>query len=126
MPPHKIRIDYFSVYLADAYYKAGGTTKANDLMRILLNKYILELEWYLDQEDDISFKLGNEVKKSLQYLRNIKYFLSRNIELLRFKKLDGLEEAGELAMVIEDFEKENDNRIQRFMNKIEKASSKKT
>jgi hypothetical protein len=125
MPPHKIRIDYFSVYLADAYYKAGGTTKANDLMRILLNKYILELEWYLDQEDDISFKLGNEVKKSLQYLRNIKYFLSRNIELLRFKKLDGLEEAGELAMVIEDFEKENDNRIQRFMNKIEKASSKK-
>ena len=76
MPPNKIQVDYFSVYLADAYYKAGGTEKANNLMRILINKYTSEIEWYINQEDNIALKLGDEVKRSLQYLRNIKYFLN--------------------------------------------------
>ena len=30
MPPNKIQVDYFCVHLADAYYKAGNTEKAND------------------------------------------------------------------------------------------------
>ena len=44
MPTNKIKVDFFSVYLADAYYKAKGIEKANELMKILIDKYILELE----------------------------------------------------------------------------------
>tara|TARA_B100000674_G_scaffold313540_1_gene260703 strand:- start:3196 stop:6873 length:3678 start_codon:yes stop_codon:yes gene_type:complete len=124
MPPNKIQVDYFSVYLADAYYKSGGDQKANDLMSILVNKYISELEWYINQEDYIAVKLGNEVNKSLQYLRNIKYFLSRNIELMRLKEGVGLESAEQLSKLISEFEKANNNKIDRFMKRIEKASKK--
>ena len=124
MPPNKIQVDYFSVYLADAYYKAGGTEKANNLMRILINKYTSEIEWYINQEDNIALKLGDEVKRSLQYLRNIKYFLNRNVDFVRLKRGNGLKEAEELAQVILDFEKTNVDTIDRFMNKVEKASKR--
>lgn len=124
MPPNKIQVDYFSVYLADAYYKAGGTEKANNLMRILINKYTSEIEWYINQEDNIALKLGDEVKRSLQYLRNIKYFLNRNVDFVRLKRGNGLKEAEELAQVILDFEKTNVDTIDRFMNKVERASKR--
>tara|TARA_B100000401_G_scaffold18067_1_gene10956 strand:+ start:1049 stop:4726 length:3678 start_codon:yes stop_codon:yes gene_type:complete len=124
MPPNKIQVDYFSVYLADAYYKAGGTEKANDLMRILINKYTSEIEWYIKQEDNIAVKLGDEVKRSLQYLRNIKYFLNRNVDLVRSTRGNGLAEAEEIVQSILEFETANGNGIDRFLNKIEKASKR--
>ena len=93
-------------------------------INILVNKYISELEWYINQEDYIAVKLGNEVNKSLQYLRNIKYFLSRNIELMRLKEGVGLESAEQLSKLISEFEKANNNKIDRFMKRIEKASKK--
>ena len=124
MPPNKIEVDYFSVYLADAYYKAGGTEKANNLMRILINKYTSEIEWYIEQEDHIALKLGDEVQRSLQYLRNIKYFLNRNVDLVRSTRGNGLAEAEEIVQSILEFESANGNGIDRFMNKIEKASKR--
>ncbi|MBI34930.1 MAG: hypothetical protein CMP67_06155 [Flavobacteriales bacterium] len=124
MPPSKIEVDYFSVYLADAYYKAGGNQKGNELMRIIINKYISEVEWYIEQEDHIAMKLGSEVNKSLQYIGNIKYFLDRNIKYIKRRNGSGLKEAEELAEIIENFETTNDRDIRKFLTKVDKASKK--
>tara|TARA_B100001173_G_scaffold259324_1_gene232209 strand:- start:4152 stop:7844 length:3693 start_codon:yes stop_codon:yes gene_type:complete len=124
MPTNKIRVDFFSVYLADAYYKAKGIKKANQLMKILIDKYILELEWYINQEDKIALKLVGEIDRSLTYLKNLKYFMDRNIELMKFREDKGLEEALKLRQSIDDFETLNGSAIELFMNKVQKATRK--
>ena len=124
MPTNKIRVDFFSVYLADAYYKAKGVDKANQLMKILIDKYVNELEWYINQDDNIAFKLGSEIERSLTYIKNLKYFLDRNIELMKFRGDEGLDETMQLLKIIEDFEQLNGSAIELFMNKFQKSSRK--
>ena len=82
MPPSKIPMQYFSVYLGDAYYKAGAADKANNVMEIIVNKYLAELEWYLEQKDNIGLKLAPELEKGLQGINTTKYFIGNNARLM--------------------------------------------
>jgi hypothetical protein len=60
----------------------------------------------------------------LTYLKNLKYFIDRNIELLKFREDTGLEEALKLRQSIDDFETLNGSEIELFMNKVQKATRK--
>ena len=82
MPPSKIPMQYFSVYLGDAYYKAGAADKANNVMEIIVNKYLGELKWYLEQKDNIASKLAPEFEKGLQGVNTAKYFIGNNARLM--------------------------------------------
>ena len=121
MPPKKIPMDYYSVFIADAYYKAGGGEKGNEVMSILINKHISEIEWFIDQKGHVADKLTKEVRQNLQYLQNIKYFLGGNLKLLEFTNSPALAGAEELEKTISDFEESNQGAITRFMNRDEKS-----
>ena len=50
--------------------------------------------------------------------------MDRNIELIKFREDNGLEEALELRKSIDDFEILNSSAIELFMNKVQKATRK--
>ena len=43
-------------------------------MEIIVNKYLGELKWYLEQKDNIASKLAPEFEKGLQGVNTAKYF----------------------------------------------------
>jgi hypothetical protein len=124
MPPSKIPMQYYSVYLCDAYYQAGGVKKGNEVMEIIVDKYLTEISWYLEQEGLVAKRLAGEVEKGLQALRTAEYFLDKNIELLKFRGDEGLEKSQELSNRMKDFVKSSQSDIQRFMNKAKRSSNR--
>ncbi len=122
MPPNKIPMQYYSVYLADAYYQAGGAEKGNEVMEIIINRYTSELEWYIAQDGIVARRLSGEVEKGLQALKTAEYFLDRNLDILKIRGDSGLEKAEELSKRIKDFEESNKAGINRFLNKVESRS----
>jgi len=122
MPPNKIPMQYYSVYLADAYYQAGGADKGNEVMEIIINRYTSELEWYIAQDGIVARRLSGEVEKGLQALKTAEYFLDRNLDILKIRGDNGLEKAEELSKRIKDFEESNKVGINRFLNKVESRS----
>ena len=124
MPPSKIPMHYYSVYLGDAYYLAGDVRRGNEVMEIIIEKYISEISWYLEQEGLVARNLTGEVKKGLQAIQTAEYFLDKNLELLRMRGDEGLKKAEELSKRMKDFNKESQSDIQRFMNKAQRGSKR--
>ena len=124
MPPSKIPMQYYSVYLSDAYYQAGGVNRGNEVMEIIVDKYLNEISWYLNQEGLVAKRLVGEVEKGLQAIRTAEYFLDKNIELLKFRGDEGLEKSKELSKRMKDFVKTSQNEIERFMNKAKRGSNR--
>jgi len=124
MPPSKIPMQYYSVYLSDAYYQAGGVNKGNEVMEIIVDKYLAELSWYLEQEGLVAKRLIGQVDKAIQAIQTAEYFLDKNIELLKYRDDKGLETAKELSTRMKDFLKSRNNDIKRFKNKSKRGSNR--
>lgn len=116
MPPSKIPLNFFTFYIADAYYMAGEFEKANNITQAVVEKYRSELLWYIDQEDYIGNALGTEVKRSIQYLSNIQVYVSNNIKTAD-KNDPEVKRAQGLVDDIKSLIEENSDRFDNFLRR---------
>lgn len=119
MPPSKIPVNFFTFYLADAYYMAGAFKKGNDITEQVIDKYEEELLWYIKQDEAIGKYLVNDIKRSLQYLSNMKVYVTNNT-----KNADAddpeVKRAVELANRIESTLQDNSDRIDNFLRRLDR------
>ena len=78
MPPSKVPVGYASLFIAEAYYLAGETEKADDLMHTILDKFTGELKWYISLESPFADKVSGEVERAFQILSNVNIIAGRN------------------------------------------------
>ena len=86
MPPHKVPVGYSSLFIADAYYLAGETEKADTLMNKILDKFTGELEWYISLDSPFADRVSGEVEKAFQIISNANYFAGKNWQKLNTEK----------------------------------------
>ncbi|MFN8257524.1 MAG: DUF2723 domain-containing protein [Bacteroidales bacterium] len=78
MPDNRVPYNYFNVFMADAYYKAGETIKANEMVKILANKTIENLEFYLTLPSKFEKRTDNEKEYNLQMAQQLLQLLDMN------------------------------------------------
>lgn len=86
MPPSKIPMSYYSVYLAEAYYLAGRPDKGNEISEIILKRYMEETDWYVQQEGAVADVLSKQtsqgksmIGESINAIKTTEYFLNRSV-----------------------------------------------
>ena len=78
MPTSKVPVGYASLFIAEAYYLAGETEKADNLMHIIIDKFTDELKWYISLESPFADKVSGEVERAFQIISNVNIIAGRN------------------------------------------------
>jgi hypothetical protein len=77
MPPNKVPLNFFSLYVADAYYMAGAMEKGDDLLQDVADKFYKELIWYNSQDSDKREILQQEISRANQAMMTATFFASK-------------------------------------------------
>lgn len=127
MPPSKIPMSYYSVYLAEAYYLAGQPEKGNQISEIILKRYMGETDWYVQQEGAVAHVLGKQtdrgksmVGESINAIKTTEYFLNRSVEKAKNDGVPGTERGEEILKSIKEWEEASQSDINRFMSRSER------
>ncbi len=78
MPEKQIPYNYFNIFMAEAYYKAGETKKANTMLRTLANKTLEQLEYFITLPTEFASKVGDERDHNLAVAQEIMKALEAN------------------------------------------------
>ncbi len=97
MPPNRVPVGYSSLFIADAYYQAGETEKADKLMNTVLDKFTGELEWYISLEAPFADRVSGEVERAFQIISNANYFAGKNWQKVNGAAGDKLENASPIS-----------------------------
>lgn len=71
MPESSVPYNYFIVPVAEAYYKAGATEKANTIIKRVIELFSEDLEYYFSFKGDLLKKVNNKAYKSLLIMNRI-------------------------------------------------------
>jgi tetratricopeptide (TPR) repeat protein len=78
MPEYNVPYNFFNMYFADNYYKAGEIEKANQLMSRLVDIYLDDILYYTTLEDKFARTITREMEQGMQILRQIMFIVSNN------------------------------------------------
>ncbi len=78
LPSKQVPPNYVNIYLAESYYKAGATDKANALLSELADSVIEKLNYYLTLPKEYSSRVANEEKHNLAVAKEIMRILANN------------------------------------------------
>ncbi|HET6244396.1 MAG TPA: DUF2723 domain-containing protein [Bacteroidia bacterium] len=78
MPAKNVPLNFFVMYFADTYYKAGATEKANELIKQLGELYIEDLNYYASLDDRYAKTINREMEQGMQILRQVMFMASSN------------------------------------------------
>lgn len=77
MPDNQVPFNYFMLPIVELYYKVGASEKAEDIARIMLNRYEDELNYYLSLKSEHYKKLGNTAQQNISIIYQINNILNR-------------------------------------------------
>ncbi len=78
MPEFNVPLNFFNMYFADTYYKAGETEKANDLTLRLADVYLDDMLYYSTLEDKFARTITREMEQAMQILRQMMFIAMTN------------------------------------------------
>ncbi len=78
MPEKRIPYNYFNIFMADAYYKAGETEKANAMLKSLANNTAEQLEYYITLPSKFAGKVDNERDHHMAVAQELMKVLDNN------------------------------------------------
>jgi len=78
MPEKQVPYNYFNIFMADAYYKAGEHAKANEMLKILANKTLEYLDYYLTLPSKFAGKVEDERNHHLAVAQEVLKVLETN------------------------------------------------
>ena len=88
MPESQIPPTYISIYLADAYYKAGAPEKANVLIKSLAENVLDKLGYFLSLPAKYGNNVNNEKEHNLAVAQEIMRILANNEQEELFNELN--------------------------------------
>jgi hypothetical protein len=87
MPANKIPYNYFNLFMADAYYKAGELKKGNAMIQKLADGTIEKLAYFLTMPSAYSTKISDEVNHNQAVAQEILKVLAANKQDALLKEL---------------------------------------
>lgn len=90
MPNTRIPYNYFNIFIADAYYRAGKTDKANEIMKTLANITSENLKYFLTLPPKFSNRISGENEHYLAVAQEILRTLARNKQEKLFEETSAL------------------------------------
>jgi len=70
-PHNQIPYDYTMIPAAESYYKLGQTEKANKIVSTMVNSYMADLEYYLNQKGDYALYVAYETKVAMSVMQEL-------------------------------------------------------
>jgi tetratricopeptide (TPR) repeat protein len=68
MPEHNVPYDFFLLPVLEAYYKAGGTEKANAIVKRLVEVYDENLQYFLSLDDNYYATVSTPVQQAMSVM----------------------------------------------------------
>ncbi len=88
MPSSRIPYNYFNIFLADAYYRAGQTDKANEMLKILAKGIAENLNYYVTLPPKYASQLERETEHNMAVAQEILRTLARNKQEDLFQEIN--------------------------------------
>jgi len=95
MPKKNVPYNYFMIPVAESFYKAGDSKKANELVKDLADIYEEDLKFYFSLEGELSGNAETEKQQAMSVMQRLVYItqyykqdeLNKSLNA-RFKKLE--------------------------------------
>jgi hypothetical protein len=87
MPDKRVPYNYFNIFLADDYYKAGQKEKADKMIEAIADKTIENLRYILSLPTKYRNRTGNEADQNIAIARQILQTLGQNKQEDMLKKI---------------------------------------
>jgi len=65
IPPSRVPHDHFSIFLAEAYYKAGETDKGDEVMRDVAKEFSQNMKFYASLDNNQKQTVMSDIERSL-------------------------------------------------------------
>lgn len=118
MPAHKVPLNYYSMFIGDAYYQAGEESKGDTIMGAIADNYMNELKWFISLDDPHASRVSSEVERAFQVLSNVNYFVGKH--WAKKAQTDGFkaDNQNEISQKITAFMTEYQNDIMNYAERI--------
>jgi hypothetical protein len=87
MPDSRVPYNYFNIYLADNYYKAGQPDKANKMIETLASRTAEYLKYLLSLPPKYSKSIGNESEQHMYVAQGLMQILETNNQKEMYAKI---------------------------------------
>jgi hypothetical protein len=87
MPNNRVPYNYFNIFLADVYYKAGLPEKANKMLEILASRTADNLKYLLSMPPKFSKSAGDESQHHMAVAQEILRTLDNNNQKATLEKI---------------------------------------
>lgn len=88
MPNERVPYNYFNIFIADNYYRAGKTEKANEILKVLANSTTEKLNYFLTLPAKFSGRTDNETEHHMAVAQEILRTLARNQQEALFDQIN--------------------------------------
>jgi hypothetical protein len=86
--PHKIvPYNYFSMMMAETYFKAGQPAKGKEIINTIMTNYKEQLDYFFKLDRPKRNSVDEEIQRSLYFMREITMICSRNDQPEMFKEV---------------------------------------
>jgi hypothetical protein len=77
--PHKIvPYDYFSIMMAESYFKAGAAGKGAEIIRLMNSMYTQDMDYYLSLNAKFEKIVDEEIQRVLYFMREMNTICMQN------------------------------------------------
>jgi hypothetical protein len=77
--PHKIvPYNYFSMLMADTYFKAGQAAKGKDIINTIMSNYKEQLDYFFKLDQSKRNSVDEDIQRSLYFMREITMICTKN------------------------------------------------
>ena len=85
IPDRVVAYNYFSIMMAETYFKAGQATKGKEMINTIMTSYKEKLDYFLKLDKSMRSSVDEEIQRSLYFMREISQVCTRNnqLELLK-------------------------------------------
>jgi len=88
--PHKIvPFNYFSMMMAETYFKAGQPAKGKEIITTIMTNYKEQLDYFFKLNKPMRSSVDDEIQRSLYFMREITMICTRNNQPELLKEVSG-------------------------------------
>lgn len=78
IPNNVVPFNYFSMMMAETYFKAGQPAKAKEIINTIMKDYKEQLDYYFKLKAPLRNSVDNDIQRNLYFMREISMICTRN------------------------------------------------
>ncbi len=78
IPDRVVAYNYFSIMMAETYFKAGQAAKGKEMINTIMTSYKEKLDYFLKLDKSMRSSVDEEIQRSLYFMREISQVCTRN------------------------------------------------